>query len=86
MLYMDINDILFRERIFIMNISFTEKQEKYISSQLQSGDFQNASEVVRDALRRQLAISALDEVREQLVPLAETHGWLTDDDVFRDVS
>lgn len=34
-----------------MNVSFTEKQEKYIASQLQSGDFQNASEVVRDALR-----------------------------------
>lgn len=34
-----------------MNISFTDKQEKYISEQLQSGDFQNASEVVRDALR-----------------------------------
>lgn len=34
-----------------MNISFTEKQEKYIASQVKSGDFQNASEVVRDALR-----------------------------------
>jgi antitoxin ParD1/3/4 len=34
-----------------MNVSFTEKQENYIASQLQSGDFQNASEVVRDALR-----------------------------------
>ncbi len=34
-----------------MNVSFTEKQERYIASQLQSGDFQNASEVVRDALR-----------------------------------
>jgi antitoxin ParD1/3/4 len=34
-----------------MNISFTEKQEKYIANQLASGDFQNASEVVRDALR-----------------------------------
>lgn len=34
-----------------MNISFTEKQEKYISKQLSSGDYQNASEVVRDALR-----------------------------------
>jgi predicted transcriptional regulator len=44
------------------------------------------SEVVRDALRRQLAISALDDVREQLIPLAEAHGWLTDEDVFRDVS
>lgn len=34
-----------------MNISFTDKQEKYIISQLESGDFKNASEVVRDALR-----------------------------------
>ncbi len=34
-----------------MNISFTEKQQNYISMQLSSGDFQNASEVVRDALR-----------------------------------
>lgn len=34
-----------------MNISFTDKQEKYIASQLESGDYKNASEVVRDALR-----------------------------------
>lgn len=34
-----------------MNISFTEKQEKYISEQVSAGDYQNASEVVRDALR-----------------------------------
>ncbi len=34
-----------------MNISFTKKQQDYISEQVTSGDFQNASEVVRDALR-----------------------------------
>lgn len=34
-----------------MNVSFTDKQEKYISQQVKSGDYQNASEVVRDALR-----------------------------------
>ncbi|HET8809227.1 MAG TPA: type II toxin-antitoxin system ParD family antitoxin [Flavobacteriaceae bacterium] len=34
-----------------MNISFTDKQQKYILEQVGSGDFQNASEVVRDALR-----------------------------------
>ena len=34
-----------------MNISFTDQQEKYISAQLQSGDYKNASEVVWDALR-----------------------------------
>lgn len=34
-----------------MNISLTDKQEKYIANQIKSGDFQNASELVRDALR-----------------------------------
>ncbi len=34
-----------------MNISFTKKQEKYIESQVESGDFKSASEVVRSALR-----------------------------------
>lgn len=34
-----------------MNISFTEKQANYISAQVEGGDYQNASEVVRDALR-----------------------------------
>lgn len=34
-----------------MNVSFTEKQEKYVAEQVGSGDYQNASEVVRDALR-----------------------------------
>ena len=34
-----------------MNVSFTKKQEQYITNQVESGDFQDASEVVRDALR-----------------------------------
>jgi antitoxin ParD1/3/4 len=34
-----------------MNISFTKKQEKYISEQVASGEYQNSSEVIRDALR-----------------------------------
>lgn len=34
-----------------MNVSFTDKQEKYIKDLVASGDYQNASEVVREALR-----------------------------------
>ena len=34
-----------------MNVSLTKKQEDYIAEQIASGDFQNASELVRDALR-----------------------------------
>ncbi len=47
---MSIFDI-YRHFQFSMNVSFTEKQEQYIRDQIESGDFQNASEVVRDALR-----------------------------------
>jgi predicted transcriptional regulator len=44
------------------------------------------SQVVRDALRRQLAIAQFRELRRRIMPLAEAAGYLTDDDVFRDVS
>jgi predicted transcriptional regulator len=44
------------------------------------------SEVVRDALRRQLALLRFDESRRSLMPFAEAAGYLTDEDVFRDVS
>ncbi|MDN5215577.1 type II toxin-antitoxin system ParD family antitoxin [Fulvivirgaceae bacterium BMA12] len=55
-----------------MNISFTEKQEKYIASQVKSGDFQNASEVVRDALRlhRVYRYKIIEELKAEIAK-----GW-----------
>jgi len=44
------------------------------------------SDVVRDALRRQLARLQFEEVRTRIAPFAEAAGYLTDEDVFRDVS
>jgi predicted transcriptional regulator len=44
------------------------------------------SELVRNALRRQLALAQLDDLRRRIMPLAEARGYLTDEDVFRDVS
>lgn len=44
------------------------------------------SDLVRDALRRQLALAEFRELRRQILPLAEARGYLTDEDVFRDVS
>ena len=44
------------------------------------------SELVRDAVRRQLALSQFQELRRQVLPLAEAAGYLTDEDVFRDLS
>ena len=44
------------------------------------------SDLIRDALRRQIAISRFEELRKSVAPFAEARGWLTDEDVFRDIS
>ena len=44
------------------------------------------SEIVRDALRRQLAVLQFDQARRQVMPFAEARGYLTDEDVFRTIS
>ena len=55
-----------------MNVSFTEKQEMYIATQLESGDYQNASEVIRDALRMHQFYRhrVIDELRVEIAK-----GW-----------
>ena len=44
------------------------------------------SEVAREALRRQLRISQFESLRQRLMPFAEARGYLTDEDVFAEVS
>ena len=44
------------------------------------------SEIVRDALRRQLSLLQFEQLRERTMPFAEARGYLTDEDVFRDIS
>ena len=46
----------------------------------------NRSEIVRDALRRQLSLLRFEELRRRALPFAEARGYLTDEDVFRDLS
>lgn len=44
------------------------------------------SDLVRDAVRRQLALLRFEQARRTLLPLAEAQGVLTDEDVFARVS
>jgi predicted transcriptional regulator len=44
------------------------------------------SDIIREALRRQLALLRFEDARAQIKPLAAAAGYLTDEDVFRDVS
>ena len=44
------------------------------------------SAFVREAVRRHLAITRVGQLRRRVAPFAEAHGWLTDEDVFNEVS
>ncbi len=44
------------------------------------------SELVRQMLRRQLALIRFEEARQALLPLGERAGLLTDEDVFEQMS
>jgi predicted transcriptional regulator len=50
----------------------------------QSG--RSRSDVVRDALKRQLSIIRFEQLRRQVLPFAEARGYLTDEDVIKAVS
>ena len=43
-------------------------------------------DIVREALRRQLALTRFRALRESITPLAEQSGFVTDEDVFKAVS
>jgi predicted transcriptional regulator len=47
---------------------------------------QTRSDIVRDALRRELSLRRFEDLRRRVLPFAEARGYLTDEDVVRDVS
>jgi len=46
----------------------------------------SSSDVVRESLRKYLALEEMNQLREKLRPHAGAAGLLTDDDVFKAVS
>ncbi len=44
------------------------------------------ADIAREALRRQLRVTRFETLRKRVMPFAEARGYLTDDDVFADVS
>lgn len=61
-----------------------ELDEMLTRASQQSG--RNRSEIAREALRRRLQVDRLDALRRRLMPFAEAWGYVTDEDVFADVS
>lgn len=58
-----------------MHISLTEKLEDYVKSKVQSGLYNNASEVVREALRLKIAADETDEIKLQRLRDAIEPAW-----------
>ncbi|MFI5174258.1 MAG: ribbon-helix-helix protein, CopG family [Terriglobia bacterium] len=44
------------------------------------------SDVVRDAIRRQLSLLRFEHLRRKILPFAEARGYLMDEDIARKVS
>ncbi len=44
------------------------------------------SDLAREMLRKRVAVERFRELRRQALPLAEAVGYLTDEDIFRDIS
>jgi predicted transcriptional regulator len=44
------------------------------------------SDIVRESLRRYIAVENFRSVRKKILPFAEAQGFLTDEDVFKALS
>jgi predicted transcriptional regulator len=72
-----------------MNTTLTIRIDEEIESLLEQSSNRSGrtkSELVRQAIKRQLSIESFQELRKQLLPYGEAQGWLTDKDVFSEVS
>ena len=70
-----------------MHISLTEKLEDYVKDRVQSGLYNNASEVVREALRLKIAADESEAVKLQRLRGAIEPAWQqAEDNEFADYS
>jgi predicted transcriptional regulator len=72
-----------------MNTSITIRLDKKLDrelARLAKRTGRSKSELAREALRKQFAIQRFRELRRRAMPYAEAAGYLTDEDVFQEVS
>jgi predicted transcriptional regulator len=68
-----------------LTLRLDEKLERELA-RLAKRTGRSKSEVAREALRRQLSIQRFRALRRKAMPYAAAAGYLTDEDVFRNVS
>lgn len=68
-----------------LTVRLDDKLERELNAAAEARG-QSRSELVREALRRYVAVRRFEDLRARAMPFAEAAGYLTDEDVFRDVS
>jgi predicted transcriptional regulator len=68
-----------------LTIRLDEELDRLLTKAAQQSG-KNRSEIAREALRRQLRVSQFEALRRKIMPFAEARGYLTDEDVFREIS
>jgi len=64
-----------------LTIRIDDELETALDS-LAKSQHRTKSELVRDMLRKRIAVERFRELRRQALPLAEAAGYLTDEDIF----
>ena len=69
----------------VITIRLDEELDKMLN-QVSRKLKRSRSEIVRDSLRRQLSIHIFEALRKTALPFAERKGFLTDEDIFNEIS
>lgn len=54
--------------------------------QLAKAQHRTKSDLAREMLRKRIAVERFRELRRKALPLAEAAGYVSDEDIFRDIS
>jgi predicted transcriptional regulator len=68
-----------------LTIRLDDELEKDLD-ELAKSQHRTKSELAREMLRKLIAVERFRELRRKALPLAEAAGYVTDDDVFHDIS
>ncbi len=68
-----------------LTLRIDERMEMELSK-LAEATHRTKSDLAREMLRRQIAVRRFRALRAKAIPYAEAAGYLTDEDVFRDIS
>lgn len=68
-----------------ITIRLPEKLQKELEKVVKE-EKTSKSEIIRDAVSRYLAVKRFQQLRKKVLPFAEAHGLLTDEDIFKAIS